>query len=138
MSQRKFAIGDRVRLAAHGYSVNDPHDIYTISRMLPADANVWQYRMKRVGDGQERAATELQLVKMVSEERIGRAPIEQQRGPWPARNGSITGRVPGGKEPGKEPEKELRKSESRASESRASDPRASEQVAARRAGRNRH
>ncbi|MGH7101055.1 MAG: hypothetical protein ACREFJ_01565 [Acetobacteraceae bacterium] len=95
MSQRKFVIGDRVRLTADTYSVNNPHDIYTISRMLPADANVWQYRMKRVGDGQERAATELQLVKMVPEERSGRAPVEEQREPRPVRNMSAAARAQG-------------------------------------------
>lgn len=94
MSQRKFAIGDRVRLTADSYSANNPYDTYTISRMLPADANVWQYRMKRVGDGQERAATELQIVKMMPEERTGRAPVEEPRAPRRARNLNPADRAP--------------------------------------------
>ncbi|MBV8456540.1 MAG: hypothetical protein JO122_07985 [Acetobacteraceae bacterium] len=64
MALRKFAIGDQVRLTAERYSVKNPKDVYTISRMLPAQANIWQYRVKREGDGQERAASETQLVKV--------------------------------------------------------------------------
>lgn len=54
METRKFAIGDRVSLHLDRFSIENPADVYTISRALPAVANVWQYRVKRVGDGQER------------------------------------------------------------------------------------
>ena len=63
MEGRKFAIGDRVRLRLDKYANDNPADIYTISRALPATANIWQYRVKRVGDGQERAVNEQQLAK---------------------------------------------------------------------------
>jgi hypothetical protein len=79
MTTRKFTIGDHVRLTTDIYADNNPRDVYTISRLLPAQANVWQYRMKRVGDGQERAASEAQLVKVTAEDRSGRTQIEEQR-----------------------------------------------------------
>ena len=58
MEARQFAIGDQVRLLLDNYPNDNPADVFTISRALPAMANVWQYRVKRVGDGQERAASE--------------------------------------------------------------------------------
>jgi hypothetical protein len=65
MAPRKFALGDQVRLTADPLLVtNTPQDVYTISRMLPPEADVWQYRVKRVSDGQERAVTKLQLLKV--------------------------------------------------------------------------
>ena len=63
MEARKFAIGDRVRLRLGGYANDNPVDVYTVSRALPEMSNVWQYRVKRVGDGQERAVSEQQLAK---------------------------------------------------------------------------
>jgi hypothetical protein len=63
MEARKFAIGDRVRLQLGSYANDNPADVYTISRALPEVANVWQYRVKRVGDGQERAVSEQQLAR---------------------------------------------------------------------------
>lgn len=52
------SVGDRVRLRLDSHIVESPADVYTISRALPFMANVWQYRVKRVGDGQERAVNE--------------------------------------------------------------------------------
>ena len=63
MEARKFAIGDRVRLQLGGYANDNPADVYTVSRALPDLANIWQYRVKRVGDGQERAVSEQQLAR---------------------------------------------------------------------------
>ncbi len=63
MEARKFAIGDQVRLLLGNYADVSPADVYTISRALPAMANLWQYRVKRGGDGQERAVSEQQLAK---------------------------------------------------------------------------
>ena len=63
MEARKFAIGDQVRLLLDNYANDNPADVYTVSRALPAMANVWQYRVKRAGDGQERAVNEQQLTK---------------------------------------------------------------------------
>lgn len=65
MEARKFTIGDRVRVLLDSFLSNNPADVYTISRALPATANMWQYRVKRVGDGQERAVNERQLAKAV-------------------------------------------------------------------------
>jgi hypothetical protein len=61
MEPRKFSIGQQVRLILDSYAQNNPADVYTVSRALPATANVWQYRVKRVADGQERAVNEQQL-----------------------------------------------------------------------------
>jgi hypothetical protein len=67
MAPRKFRLGDQVRLTADpSLGTNNPQDVYAISRMLPPEANVWQYRVKRISDGQERAATEPQLLKVTS------------------------------------------------------------------------
>jgi hypothetical protein len=63
MVSRKFTVGDRVRLSLDTSLSHNPLDIYTVSRILPAQANVWQYRVKRDGDGQERAVSESQLLK---------------------------------------------------------------------------
>ena len=64
MEARKFIIGDQVRLVLDNYANDSPADVYTVSRALPAAANVWQYRVKRAGDGQERAVSEQQLSKV--------------------------------------------------------------------------
>jgi hypothetical protein len=67
MEARKFEIGDRVRLR-----LNDAlPEIFTISRVLPETAKVWQYRVKRVGDGQERAVSEPQLARATPETSSG-------------------------------------------------------------------
>src|ERR1700754_1861791 len=79
MDARKFEIGERVRLQLDSNADNDPADVYTISRTLPAMANVWQYRVKRVGDGQERAVGERQVAKAgLLETAAGSAMEEQQ------------------------------------------------------------
>jgi hypothetical protein len=62
MVSHKFAVGDRVRLTLDRYAESSPSDIHTISRRLPAETNVCQYRVKRVGDGQERTVSEPQMV----------------------------------------------------------------------------
>jgi len=61
MVVHKFAVGDRVRLTLDRYVEGSPLDVHTISRRLPAEANVCQYRVKRVSDGQERTVTEQQI-----------------------------------------------------------------------------
>ena len=67
MEVRKFKIGDRVQVRLDNLASNsNPRDVYTISQTLPAEANVWQYRVKRVGDNQERAVSEHQLSKLAS------------------------------------------------------------------------
>lgn len=74
MVSHRFALGDRVRLNLERYAENNPHDVYTISRKLPAEANVCQYRVKRVGDGQERTVSEHQIVKTDGD--VGQAHLE--------------------------------------------------------------
>ena len=61
MVAHKFAVGDRVRLTFERYVEATPLDIHTISRTLPAEGNISQYRVKRVSDGQERMVTEQQI-----------------------------------------------------------------------------
>jgi hypothetical protein len=93
MAQRKFGIGDQVRLTADNYSINNPRDVYTISRMLPAQANIWQYRVKREGDGQERAVSETELVNVTSETQTDRTQIEAQQEFQRIRNANAFGRA---------------------------------------------
>jgi len=69
MVSHKFTVGDRVRLTLDRYVESSPADIHTVSRKLPAEANVCQYRVKRVGDGQERTVSEHQVVAVGNESR---------------------------------------------------------------------
>ena len=50
MKPRKFAVGNRVRLLLEHHAADSPADVHEVSRMLPAQAGVWQYRVKRIGD----------------------------------------------------------------------------------------
>jgi hypothetical protein len=84
MEPRKFAVGNRVRLLLDNYANDSPADIYEVSRILPAQANVWQYRAKRVSDGQERAVSEPQLIGAELPE--ARPEIEIQREQQRVRN----------------------------------------------------
>ncbi len=83
MDARKFAIGDRVRLRLDRYANDNPADVYTILRILPEMANIWQYRVKRVGDGQERAVSEQQLaaadLKALSSQSVAETQQDMQR-----------------------------------------------------------
>jgi hypothetical protein len=62
MEPRKFAIGDRVRLRLDNHVNGNPADIYEVSRVMPAGVQVWEYRVKRLADGQQRAVGEPQLI----------------------------------------------------------------------------
>ncbi len=62
MPTHKFAVGDRVRLIVSKYAGDVPAGDYTISRQLPAEANVCQYRVKHVQDGHERVVRESQVI----------------------------------------------------------------------------
>jgi hypothetical protein len=62
MTTHKFAVGDRVRLVVSKYAGDVPPGVYTISRKLPVEANVCQYRVKHVQDGHERVVRESQLI----------------------------------------------------------------------------
>ena len=93
MASRKFAVGDLVLLSLDTSSNHNPSDVYTISRILPAEANVWQYRVKREGDGQERAVSESQLVKVTPELQTYRTEIETQRDIQRTRNANALGQA---------------------------------------------
>ena len=73
MAPRQFTIDDHVRLALDSsLAHNNPRDMYTISRMLPIQADAWQYRVKRISDGQERVVSESQVVKVAPGPASGR------------------------------------------------------------------
>jgi hypothetical protein len=71
MASHKFSVGDRVRLTLDRYVESSPADVHTISRKLPAEANIYHYRVKRVGDGQERTVSESQVTVVAREGRAG-------------------------------------------------------------------
>ena len=93
MDARKFAIGAQVRLLLDRYATDNPADVYTVSRTLPAMANVWQYRVKRVGDGQERMVSEQQLVKFVFQPSVDRSAAEAQQDVRRLRNARASARA---------------------------------------------
>ena len=64
MVMRQFAVGDRVHLRLPNYINGFPHDVYTISRRLPTEANIRQYRVQRAQDGQQRVVREDELIML--------------------------------------------------------------------------
>ena len=93
METRKFAVGDRVRVRLDSYTHENPADIYTISRALPEMANSWQYRVKRVGDGQERAVSEQQLAKADFQALVNKSMAEAQHDMQRTRNAHAAART---------------------------------------------
>jgi len=93
MEVRKSDIGEQVRLTLDSPTNNNPADVYTVSRALPAMANVWQYRVKRVGDGQERAVSEQQLVKAGFQSLLIRSAEEAQQETQRIRNARASERA---------------------------------------------
>ena len=63
MTLHKFAIGDRVQVNLDVSVGGRQPDLYTISRLLPIEAKVCQYRVKREHDGLERRVGEDQLIR---------------------------------------------------------------------------
>jgi len=61
MVSHKFAVGDRVQLSIDKYSGDVPSGVYTISRRLPVESNICQYRVKHTQDGHERVVQESQV-----------------------------------------------------------------------------
>ena len=61
MVSHKFAVGDRVRFVGSRFDGDVPAGIYTITRKLPVEANVCQYRVKHAQDGHERVMRESQI-----------------------------------------------------------------------------
>jgi hypothetical protein len=98
MASHKFSVGDRVRLTLDRHAESSPWDIHTISRKLPAEANICQYRVKRVGDGQERTVSEPQMVAVKAEGRAADShfkALEEQRDVQRNRNADARARAPG-------------------------------------------
>jgi hypothetical protein len=93
MEARKFAIGDRVHLLLDSYVDNNRADVYTIARALPTVANVWQYRVKQVGDGQERAVSEQQLAKILLQTSANWSAAEVQQDTQRIRNARASART---------------------------------------------
>ena len=93
MEARKFVVGDQVRPLLDNYANDNPADVYTISRELPTTANVWQYRVKRVGDGQERAVSEQQLAKAGSQTWVNLSPLDAQQDAQRIRNARASDRA---------------------------------------------
>ena len=93
MEARKFTVGDRVRVHLDSYASDNPADIYTVSRALPAVANIWQYRVKRVGDGRERAVNEMQLAKSALQVSTTQSMAEAQQDLQRIRNARASERV---------------------------------------------
>ncbi len=61
MKSHKFAVGQTVRFSPGSKSYSGPGDNYKVVRLLPAEANDYQYRVKSSTDGHERVVKESQL-----------------------------------------------------------------------------
>ena len=61
MKAHKFAVGQTVRFSPDGRSPATLRGNYKILRLLPAEANDHQYRVKSALDGHERVVTESQV-----------------------------------------------------------------------------
>ena len=61
MKVHKFAVGQTVRFSPDARSSANLRGNYRILRLLPAEANDHQYRVKSVLDGHERVVRESQL-----------------------------------------------------------------------------
>ena len=61
MKTHKFAVGQTVRFSPGAQSSATLRGSYKIVRLLPAEANDYQYRVKSALDGHERVVKESQL-----------------------------------------------------------------------------
>jgi hypothetical protein len=61
MKTHKYAVGQTVTFAPRGQFHTAPHDSVKIVRLLPAEANDYQYRVKSTRDSHERVVRESQL-----------------------------------------------------------------------------
>ena len=61
MNAHKFTVGQTVRYSPGHKSFSGPGGSYKIVRLLPAEANDYQYRVKSSADGHERVVKESQL-----------------------------------------------------------------------------
>ena len=60
MKSHKFGVGQTVRYSPRG-TYSGPGGSYKVVRLLPAEANDNQYRVKSSADGHERVVKESQL-----------------------------------------------------------------------------
>jgi len=58
---RRFKIGDTVNLKADIYHRGTPTGVYKVTRLLPAEGQDYQYRVKDNRDGREHVVRESQL-----------------------------------------------------------------------------
>ncbi len=61
MQTHRFKVGKTVRFAPRGPERSTPAGQYEIVRLLPADGDDYQYRIKSLTDGHERVVKESQL-----------------------------------------------------------------------------
>lgn len=61
MAEHKYAVGQSVRFIPDRLTEARARGIYTVVRILPEMAGVWQYRIKAKLGGQERVVREYQL-----------------------------------------------------------------------------
>ncbi len=64
MKSHKFAVGQTVQYSPGYTSYSGPGGSYKVVRLLPAEANNNQYRVKSSADGHERVVKESQLSKL--------------------------------------------------------------------------
>ena len=63
MTTRKFAVGQIVRFFPGRYELKSARGQFKVVRLLPEEANVFQYRIKSQSDGHERIVREDQLTQ---------------------------------------------------------------------------
>ena len=63
MAIRKFAVGQIVRFSPSRHELRSARGQFKVVRLLPEEANVFQYRIKSQSDGHERIVREDQLTQ---------------------------------------------------------------------------
>lgn len=58
---RRFKVGDIVNLRADAYHRGTPIGIYKVVRLMPAEGQDYQYRVKDTRDSSERAVRESEM-----------------------------------------------------------------------------
>ncbi|NJO55855.1 MAG: hypothetical protein HC834_05290 [Rhodospirillales bacterium] len=61
MNDHKFSVGQTVRFSPRSKSRSNAPEDYKVVRLLPAEHNDQQYRVKSTSDGHERVVKESQL-----------------------------------------------------------------------------
>jgi hypothetical protein len=63
MGAHKFAVGQSVLFFPDRYQLKSARGTFKVTRLLPEEANVFQYRIKSQFDGHERIVREDQLTQ---------------------------------------------------------------------------